>query len=187
MSLINRCLPKNKLFRGLGFTLVELMITVAIVSIVAAIGVPSFQEMLRQNSATSLANELATSFNLARSEAIKRGTLVSVCKSGNVTDASPTCSTTASWQDGWLIFEDKGTAGTFDTASDTRIKIWQPSSNSAAITGDTTFADYIAYHPSGMSKGSGLPNGSFHICVDGAKRKLTISATGRIRFIKETC
>jgi type IV fimbrial biogenesis protein FimT len=187
MSLIDRRFSESKLFNGLGFTLIELMITVAIVSILAGIAVPSFREMLRQNRATSLANELATSLNLARSEAIKRGTVVSVCKSGNVTNASPTCSTTANWQDGWLIFVDKGTAGTFDAVSDTRLKIGQPSSNSAVITGDTTFADYIAYHPSGMSKGSGLPNGSFHICADGVKRKLTISATGRIRFIKETC
>jgi type IV fimbrial biogenesis protein FimT len=182
MSLINKRLSGNILYRGLGFTLIELMITVAIVSILAGIAIPSFREMLRQNRATSLANELAASLNLARSEAIKQGVQVTICKSGNITDASPTCSTTDDWQDGWLIFVDKSTAGTVD-AGDTRLKIWQPSNATAVITPDTIFSDYISYLPSGMSKNSG----NIDICVDGAKRSVDISLTGRVRFTKGTC
>ncbi len=175
-----------KTFNCLGFTLVELMITVAIVGIVASIGVPSFQEMLHQNSASSLANELATSLNLARSEAIKRGAKVSVCKSGNVTASSPTCSSTASWQDGWLIFVDKDTAGTFDV-SDTRLRVGQPSNSNAVISTDNTFTNYVSYLSSGMSKGSGLPNGSLDICVNGVQRSIIINTTGRNRISKGTC
>jgi type IV fimbrial biogenesis protein FimT len=177
----------SKAVNCLGFTLVELMITVAIVGIVASIGVPSFQEMLNQNRASSLANELATSLNLARSEAIKRGAQVSVCKSGNVTASSPTCSTAASWKDGWLIFVDKGTAGTFDNGSDTRLKVGQPSNSNANINGYTNFANYVAYLPSGMSKGNSLPNGSLDICVDGVQRSIKINSTGRSRLSKGTC
>lgn len=169
-----------------GFTLVELMIVVAIVGILAAIGAPSFQDMLNQTRASSLANELAASLNLARSEAIKRGTQVSVCKSGNITAASPTCSTTASWQNGWLIFVDTGTSGTFD-GTDARLKVGQPSNSSAVITADSTFANYVSYLPSGMSKGSGLPNGSLDICVGGVARSIIINTTGRNRFSRGTC
>lgn len=170
----------------LGFTLVELLITIAIVSILAAIGVPSFREMLRQNRATSLANELATSLNLARSEAIKRGTPVTLCKSANITDASPTCSTAtnAYWQNGWLIFLDKGTIGTFDNASDERLKIGQPTMSNIAITPTTSYANYMSYLPNGVSKGNGFQNGSFNICVDGLQKSVIINATGRVRFSK---
>jgi len=174
---------------NVGFTLIELMITVAIVGIVASLGVPSFQEMLHQNRASSLANELATSLNLARSEAIKRGTRVSVCKSANITESSPTCSTatTTNWQNGWLIFVDKGTSGTFDNSSDTRLKVGQPSNSNAVIIADPTFTNYISYLSSGISRGSGLPNGSLDICVGGVQRSIIISSTGRIRSAKGTC
>jgi type IV fimbrial biogenesis protein FimT len=177
---------RSKTVSSLGFTLVELMITVAIVGIVASLAVPSFQDMLNQNRASSLANELASSLNLARSEAIKRGTQVSVCKSANITASSPTCSTTANWQNGWLIFVDKSTSGTFD-GTDTPLKVGQPSNNNAVITAAPTFTNYISYLPSGMSKGSGLPNGSLDICVNHIARSIIINTTGRNRFSKGTC
>jgi type IV fimbrial biogenesis protein FimT len=168
-----------------GFTLTELMVTVAIVGILAGLAAPSFRDMLNQNNATSLANELATTLNLARSEAIKRAVRVTVCKSADITNASPTCSTTASWQDGWLIFTDKSTSGTFDSATDTPLKVAQPNSSRAVITAASTFANYISYLPSGLSRGSGLPNGSLSICVDGAQRSIVIHATGRVHIDRD--
>jgi type IV fimbrial biogenesis protein FimT len=165
-----------------GFTLVELMIVVAIVGILAAIGAPSFQDMLNQTRASGLANELAASLNLARSEAIKRGTQVSVCKSGNITAASPTCSTAANWQNGWLVFVDTSTSGTFD-GTDTRLKVGQPSNSSAAITFNNNSDNYISYLPSGSS----TSNGTLSICVGGIQRSIIIISTGRNRFSKGTC
>jgi type IV fimbrial biogenesis protein FimT len=169
-----------------GFTLIELMITVAIIGIVAAIGVPSFLDMMSQNRSISLANELTASLNLARSEAIKRGKRVSVCKSGNVSSSSPICSSSTNWQNGWLIFVDSGTLGSFDS-SDERLKVGQPSASNAVITTDQTFTNYISYLPSGMSKGSDLPNGSIDICVSHIARSIHINTTGRIRFEKGVC
>jgi len=196
-----------------GFTLVELMVTVAIVGILTSVGVPSFIEMINQNRATSLANELAASLNLARSEAIKRGLQVSICKSANISDsvtaANVLCSTatSTSWKNGWLIFVDnKGTPGTYDynasqPLSDTLLKIVQLSTSNAVIyagisnpnsfpTSDTgTFANYISYLPYGMSKGSSPTNndGSINICVGNIQRSIGINSTGRIRFSKGTC
>lgn len=177
----------GKNVKDLGFTLVELMITVTIVGIIAAFGIPSFQEMLYQNRATSLANELAASLNLARSEAIKRGKTVTMCKSDNIDDENPDCSTVTTWNTGWVIFVDLDSDGVID-GTDTRLKIGGPASNNATIDGGSNYSDFIRYLPNGVSKGDGgLANGSLQICVDHVGRSIAISSTGRLRITKGTC
>ncbi|MGY6276214.1 GspH/FimT family pseudopilin [Methylomonas sp. MgM2] len=177
----------GKNVKDLGFTLVELMITVAIVGIIAALGIPSFQEMLNQNRATSLVNELVVSLNLARSEAIKRGKTVTMCKSANIDEVDPDCSTVTAWNSGWVIFVDQDSDGVIDDA-DTRLKIGGPANNSASIDGGSNYSDYISYFPSGISKGNGnLSNGTLQICVDHVERSIVISTTGRLRIAKGTC
>lgn len=72
--------------RGAGFTIVELMITVAIASILLAIAVPSFNQMIVSGRLAAQANELVGALSLARSEAIKRNANVTLCRAGTVDD-----------------------------------------------------------------------------------------------------
>ena len=109
---IRETLPLVVIRRILGFTLVELMVTVAVVAILMAIAVPNMRSVIQNTRISNQINELTSDLNFVRSEAIKRGTdttvsSVTVCKSDNPTAATPTCNTTAlGWDMGRIIFID---------------------------------------------------------------------------------
>ena len=95
-----------------GFTLIELMVAIAVLGVLIGIAYPSFTEMMRNNRIETQANELFTAFNVARSEAAKRGVNVSVCS----TASSTSCGGPADWSSGWMIFTDAtGAVGTCDS------------------------------------------------------------------------
>ncbi|MCB1919531.1 MAG: GspH/FimT family pseudopilin [Candidatus Competibacteraceae bacterium] len=91
--------------RQRGFTLIELIITMAIAAIVLTVGVPSFQAMMRNNRAATYTNQFMSALNLARSEAIKRGWRVVLCP-GNQAG----CNGNA-WGNGWIVFIDADANG----------------------------------------------------------------------------
>lgn len=62
-----------------GFTLIEMMVTVAIMAIVATIAAPSFVDMIRNNRVTTAANDVLSAMQLARSEAIRQRRPITVC------------------------------------------------------------------------------------------------------------
>lgn len=86
-----------------GFTILELMITVAVLAILLGIAVPSFSQMIRQNRLATQTNDLLTATAVARSEAVKRGSRITLCPAnGN------NCSGTAQWDGGLLVITDDG-------------------------------------------------------------------------------
>jgi type IV fimbrial biogenesis protein FimT len=61
-----------------GFTLLELMVTLAVLAVLITVGIPAFGDMVRNNRVTAQTNELVSALNIARSEAVKRGRNVQV-------------------------------------------------------------------------------------------------------------
>lgn len=158
-----------------GFTMIELLVTLAVLAIILAVAVPGFQEFTRRNQLASATNNLVSSLALARSEAVKRATRVTVA-SGD-------------WGGGWEVFVDTGTVGDSSDADDSTLRVYQPTSSAApSVTPDDNFSGYISYLPSGASEGSGgLGSGSFEVCKGGDARRISINSTGRVTTAAGSC
>lgn len=166
-----------------GFTLVELMVTVAVVAILATVAAPQIQGFVAAYRLRTVTNELASSLAYARSEAIKRGWSVTLCKSANASAAQPTCSTanSTSWQQGWLIFVDynEDRQLTVNAPADQLLRAVVPEVTDMTIT--TNNGAYVAYKGSGTAI-AGTANqtpADFAICLNGEGRIVELSATGR--------
>lgn len=146
---IGRKLPSipfsGKSARYAGFSIIELLIALAVLGIMTAWAVPNFTRMMDQSTVTTLANNLVTDLNLARSEAIKRRATVGVCKTNN----GATCIPAASWKDGWLIWIDTNGNNAND-AGDTILRIRDRITSPRIFFVDNG-NNGIIYGPSGMT------------------------------------
>lgn len=139
-----------------GFTLIELMIVVAIAAIMAVLAIPSFNTMMVKRSVQSAAVALVTDMRFARSEALRRSAKVSICSLA--TDSTTTCSgDPAKWANGWIVFAETnatGSVGTRDSGEEI-LRVQQPLPNIATIQRPTTpenTRNYFAYEANGFAR-----------------------------------
>lgn len=114
-----------------GLTLVELMVTLAVVVVLLGVGVPLYRGVVANNALVAETNDLVSALNLARSEAVKRGAAVTICAKNTANVASTTCGT--DWTNGWQVFTDGSTLGTFD-GTDAVLRNWEPLPADATMT-----------------------------------------------------
>lgn len=169
--------------RTSGLTLIELMVTVSILAILMAVAIPSFQSMIASSQLTTATNDFMATLGQARSDAIRRGSRVTVCKSANGTQ----CVTTGDWHQGWIMFNDPGRSGAsanLDTG-ETIIFAAPALTTGIAIKGNL---DYISFAADGQPKNmTGAPYfGTIRICSTAASltndkraRDLILSRAGR--------
>jgi len=155
-----------------GFTLIELMITLAIAAILLGLAAPSFNGLIKDNRLTTQINGLSASLNLARSESIKRSLTVTVCKSNGGTQCG------GDWSDGWIVFEDINGNGAVDTG-DIIIRV-----NAALSSGNTLVfpgKNRVTYKADGFAIGY---NSTFTLCDARGyteSKGLVVSNSGRVR------
>lgn len=161
-----------------GFTLIELMVTIAVLAVLASLAFPSMQSVIESNRLTTQANSLLTAFQLARSEAVKLNRNVRIC----ARDSSDPLDCGNSWTDGWSVtFLDDG--GNRQVA-----QLWPQ------LSGDSTIAstqDIIEFRADGSIDPSDIPaNGLFLEsvgCLSGNSRRLRLSASGGAFAEKDSC
>lgn len=164
-----------------GFTLVELIVAIAVAAILLATAVPSFQDTIKNNRMAANVNEFVGALNLARSEAIKRGVPVTVCKDGGGGSA---CTPAAEWQQGWILFSDRNGDGDVDAIdNDTVLRIYPALGASYTFRSDDALVNRVTYNTKGFA-----PNGGLVMCDDrgyGANaRAIVLARTGRARTDK---
>jgi type IV fimbrial biogenesis protein FimT len=161
-----------------GFTLMELMVTVAIAAIVMAIGIPSFQDTIRENRLTANTNTFVSSMNLARSEAIKSGRRVVMCIS-----AGSTCATSGGYDQGWIVFRD--TNGDGQPNDGEIIRIFEKMPEGMTLTGASAVNKLIGFNSDGTFTGNDgnriPPNTVLTVCKSGKARTITLNNPGRIQ------
>lgn len=91
--------------REAGFTLIELIVTIAIASILLGLAVPSFRAMIESAQRRQAATDFYSSLARARSEAIARNTSISICARNIADTATPSCANSGNpWRDGWIVY-----------------------------------------------------------------------------------
>lgn len=159
------------MLKSKGFTLIELMITITILVILSSIAVPSFQALTQNSRATALANELIAAFNLARSEAVKRGTQVSVCS--------------ADWESGWRV----ELGSNCNAANDDIFRVWESTQPGSVINANGN--NFVGFEPTGARINPGNNEVVFQVhvenCTGQRARTLRVSFSGRIGVERVAC
>ena len=156
-----------------GFTLFELMIAIGVAGVILSVGVPNFIGIMQNNRAVNDTNDLVTSLNLGRSEAIRRGSTISLCSS---TDGA-TCSASNDWSTGWII---RTTAGEV-------LRAWPERSGGAGILNGNV--GQIQFQSRGSLAPGVPPQLQLRLphCTGDQGRDIAVNSAGRISVSKVTC
>lgn len=161
-----------------GFTLIELMVSIAVASILLAVAIPSFSDFIKRSRITSQQDSLYSGLMFARSEAVNRAQNVTVCASSNQTACLTTGSGNVSWAIGWIIFVDQDADGVVDTGDEV-LKV------QAAVEGGNSVIWNSGRFTSYNSEGRASSFGTFTLCDAGKDlqfaRSIIISSSGRVR------
>ncbi len=129
------------------------MLTVFVAAILLSIAVPSFQTIVENNSLTSQINQFSAALNVARSEAVKRGRRIVLCRSSN---ANNTCATAGGYEQGWIVFIDNDADGQRDLAPvEELLRVSEGLRQGYSLRGNNNFVNRITFEPSGSASQPG--------------------------------
>lgn len=162
---------------ALGFSLLEVMMALAIGVITLGIGVPRMGGLIDSNRVAGQINALRGALALTRSEAIKRNQHVILCKSAD----GQSCTNRATWEKGWIVYVDSNRNKNRD--SDESLILVQrelPNGHTLEYRGFGSH-NYVEYQPIGITQ----MNGTFVLCAPNSPERskaLILMKTGRVRL-----
>lgn len=134
-----------------GFTLIELMVSIAVLVVLISIAAPSYRRLVVDTRMATQTNEFLTGLQFTRSEAVKRNATVTMCKSSD----GAGCAASGTWAQGWMVFV------TVD-GSDTVLRVHAALTEGSTLVGSAGVAAIVSYRPNGQSAQSG----QFDLCSD---------------------
>lgn len=169
-----------------GFTITELVITLVIFGILTAMGVPAYTEFVRNSRRAAVLNEFSAALNLARSEAVKRGVPVAICRAADEANCG------GSWTGGWLVFVNlDGDSPAVVDPGETVLRSYLVADPAYTLTPSGSFGDFIAYLADGSAIGDGSVDTDRRFTYCDARglrsaRAVLINTTGRPRLSRDT-
>lgn len=168
--------------------MVELMVTVAIVAILAAVALPGFESTMRSNRVATAGNELQTSISLARSEAMRSPGGAAICTSNDGTSCNGT-----SWDEGWMVWIDMDGDGLPTGVNDRVVRRVEPIRKvafTATSPGGASAANLIRFDTRGRANNNQVRIGlQSEVCPAGQqlRRVFFLMPTGQTRVEKTAC
>lgn len=168
-----------------GVTLVELVVFVAVASILVTTGIPALQTLIDENRVASRANEFLRTIHMARAEAVRRGERVTLCPSAD----GEVCASEQRYDQGWIVFAGPE-AGSSLLDGGRVLRAFGGSGGGIRIQGNGSMARYISYRPDGRTRqlSGAFQAGTIQICSSSQRgREIVISRAGRARVTTADC
>ena len=165
-----------------GFTLIEALLALALLGALLGLARPGYYRWIAAQQVAHRAQFVADTLDLARSEAIKHGYRVNVCKSLDRRQ----CTTHGGWESGWIMYVDENHDGDID-ADEQVIRLEGPASDDVTVHGNRPVADYVSYTALGHARllSGALQMGTFVVCKPGQYAlKVVLANSGRARIEK---
>jgi len=165
-----------------GFSLIELLIALAILGALLVAMLPSYRDWIASQQLANHARFLADSLDIARSEAIKHGYRVNVCKSTDLQQ----CATSGGWEAGWIMYVDENRDGDIDS-DEPVIRREGSAPDGITVRANQPVANYVSYTALGHARllSGALQMGTFVVCKPGQNAlKVVLANSGRARIDK---
>lgn len=175
-----------------GFTLIEMLSTVAVIAVTTTVGVPALNGFVVGNRAATQVNTLISALNYARGEAVSGARQVSLCPyTENAGAADPddryTCADATAWQQGWIVYRSVVDEAGNPTGGHEVLRVFGPLSSGDALTGNVSSVTYL---PTGfLADGSTSPSFALvpQACAANQRRTVSVNLQGQAHVASARC
>jgi len=164
------------------FTLVEMAVALAIAALLAVAALPSFHDWIGAYQLANHARHLAETMTRARTEAVRRGHRVNLCKALD----RGQCADNGSWDAGFVVFVDSNHNGRID-GDEAVLEVNAGAPHGITVTANRPVDDYVSYTNLGQARmlNGALQMGTFVVCRLGQRAlHVVLANTGRVRIEK---